>query len=85
MSIGEIIRLLRIENNMSQTALGNILYVSQDTISSWELGKSKPDFDMLRNIAIIFDISLDELMDMENYRNEWSKKQKEQELKQQKN
>ncbi len=76
---------MRIEKNMSQTTLGNILYVSQDTISSWELGKSKPDFDMLRNIAIIFDITLDELMDMENYRIEWSKKLKEKQQKQQKN
>ena len=53
---------------MSQTELAKLLYTTQDTISLWELGKSKPSIDSLKIIAVIFDVTTDELLDMDNFR-----------------
>ncbi len=68
MEIGEILRELRLERKMSQTELAKLLYTTQDTISLWELGKSKPSIDSLKIIAVIFDVTTDELLDMDNFR-----------------
>ena len=68
MEIGEILRELRLERKMSQTDLAKLLYTTQDTISLWELGKSKPNIDSLKIIAVIFDVTTDELLDMDNFR-----------------
>lgn len=68
MEIGEILRELRLERKMSQTELAKLLYTTQDTISLWELGKSKPSTDSLKIIVVIFDVTTDELLDMDNFR-----------------
>lgn len=47
MSIGENIRELRKEKGMSQSKLASLLFLSQDTISLWELNKSLPDINSL--------------------------------------
>ena len=76
MEIGEILRELRLERKMSQTDLAKLLYTTQDTISLWELGKSKPNIDSLKIIAVIFDVTTDELLDMDNFRFYYSDKYK---------
>ena len=57
--IGVIIKELRSEHGLSQKELGKILSVSQDTISLWERGKSKPDVDTIITIAKYFNVSSD--------------------------
>ena len=47
MLIGENIKKLRIQNKMTQAELGEMLFVSDKTISSWESGRTYPDIDML--------------------------------------
>ncbi len=64
----DILKNLRLERKMSQTELAKLLYTTQDTISLWELGKSKPSIDSLKIIAVIFDVTTDELLDMDNFR-----------------
>ena len=64
----DILKNLRLERKMSQTDLAKLLYTTQDTISLWELGKSKPNIDSLKIIAVIFDVTTDELLDMDNFR-----------------
>ena len=66
MEIGQIIRELRKENNLSQTALAEKLNTTQDTISLWELGKSKPDIDSLIRLTQIFGVSADYLLGLED-------------------
>ena len=64
----DILKNLRLERKISQTELAKLLYTTQDTISLWELGKSKPSIDSLKIIAVIFDVTTDELLDMDNFR-----------------
>ena len=60
--IGVIIKELRSEHGLSQKELGKILSVSQDTISLWERGKSKPDVDTIITIAKYFNVSSDYIL-----------------------
>ena len=43
MEISEIIKEARIKKGMTQQELANYVYVTRQTISKWELGKSVPD------------------------------------------
>ena len=63
LDIGERIKELRISNNMSQYDLGNKLYVSDKTISSWENNRTLPSIDLIIKLCEIFDISLHQLID----------------------
>ena len=60
--IGEKIKELRLENGLSQCKFGEILHVSQDTISLWEKGKALPNTEYIILICKIFDISADYLL-----------------------
>lgn len=60
--IGKIIKENRIAKNYSQQQLGMLLGFSQDTISLWELNKSYPDYETLRKLCVLFDISGDEIL-----------------------
>lgn len=65
MSIGKNIRDLRKELKMSQTKLANLLFVSQDTISLWELDKSLPDVKAIISMTKIFNVSADYILGIE--------------------
>lgn len=67
MSIGERIRELRKEQNMSQSKLAKLIGTSQDTVSLWELNKSLPDITSLIAMTKIFDVSSDYLLGLEKY------------------
>ncbi len=59
--IGEFIKILRMNSNMSQEDLAEKLNVSRQTVSSWENGRTLPDIDMISNLASLFDVSVDEV------------------------
>ena len=65
MSIGEIIKNLRIENKMTQTELALLLFTSQDTISLWERNKSLPDVKSVIRLASIFKVTTDYILGVE--------------------
>jgi len=65
MSIGETIKELRKERGLSQTQLASLLFVSQDTISLWELNKSLPDVKALVALTKIFDVTSDYILGIE--------------------
>ena len=60
--IGEKIKDLRVENSLSQSKFGEILHVSQDTISLWEKGKALPNTEYVILICKTFDTSADYLL-----------------------
>ena len=62
-SVGENIKNIRKKNNITQEELAEKLNVTRQAVSNWENGKSEPDIETLTNIAQIFDISIDELVD----------------------
>ncbi|WP_270743357.1 helix-turn-helix domain-containing protein [Streptococcus infantarius] len=53
---------LRKEKNISQEEIAEKLYVSRQTISNWERGKTYPDINSLLLMANYFDVSLDHLI-----------------------
>lgn len=62
MKIGAQIKKFRTGMNLSQEELAERLYVSRQTISNWENGKSYPDIHSLLLMSTLFQVSLDELI-----------------------
>ncbi len=62
LSIGENIKRLRRERDITQEQLAEIFNVSCQTISRWETDSSYPDIEMLPVIANFFNITVDRLM-----------------------
>jgi transcriptional regulator with XRE-family HTH domain len=63
METGELIKQLRTEKEMSQDDLTRILELkNRSTLASWETGKSNPDYETLKKIAIIFNVTTDYLL-----------------------
>lgn len=62
MNIGKSIRQIRTENNMSQEDFAGIFFVTRQTVSNWENGKSYPDLNTIVKISDRFGVSLDKLL-----------------------
>lgn len=60
--IGKVIRYFREFKQMSQSSLAEKIGVTQRTISYYESGERIPPADILKKIALIFNISIDELV-----------------------
>ena len=68
--LGENIKKYRQQKDMTQTQLASVFNVSEQAVSRWENGNTYPDISLLPAIADYFGISIDELMGMENYKDE---------------
>ena len=62
MELGQRLKDLRNKHNITQEEFADKLYVSRQTISSWENDKSYPDIHSLLMISELFKISLDDLV-----------------------
>ena len=62
MLIGDKIISLRTGANMTQTELADKLFVSRELISKWENNTRSPTYDMIKNIADLFNINSDDLI-----------------------
>ena len=62
MNIGNIIRAQRNKLSLSQEELGERIYITRQTISSWENGKSYPDINSLILLSQVFDMTIDKLV-----------------------
>ena len=65
MEFGEKIQKLRNENKWTQEQLAEKLYVSRTAVSKWESGKGYPSIDSLKDIAKLFNKTIDELLSSE--------------------
>ena len=65
--IGERIRLLRTENNLSQETLATKIESNQKQISKWERGQIEPNIDMLTRLADYFETSVDYLIGRKDF------------------
>ena len=65
--IGEKIKALRKQKNISQDVLANYLGVSFQAVSKWENENTLPDVMMIPAIASFFGVSTDELFDFNLY------------------
>ena len=62
MELGKRLKECRAKSEMTQEELADKLYVSRQTISSWENDKSYPDIHSLLMISDLFGVSLDSLI-----------------------
>ncbi|MBD5080172.1 MAG: helix-turn-helix domain-containing protein [Ruminococcaceae bacterium] len=59
--LGENLKKYRTQNNLTQEQLAEVLGVSPQAVSRWELGSTYPDITLLPIIANYFDVTTDEL------------------------
>lgn len=65
MEFSKKIQKLRKENKLTQEELAQKLYISRTAISKWERGVGYPNIDSLKDIANLFNITIDELLSTE--------------------
>lgn len=68
--LGENIKRLRREKELTQETLAEFLGVTFQSVSNWERGESYPDITMLPDIAGFFKVSVDELLGVNKSENE---------------
>jgi len=66
MEFKDIFAELRKEKQIAQEKLAKELEVSNAAISYWETGKREPTLQMLKKIAVYFDVTTDYLVGLEN-------------------
>ena len=54
LTLGEKIKKIRLSNNLRQSELADMLFVSEKTISSWENNRTIPDLNMIYKISDYF-------------------------------
>ena len=59
---GNYIYELRAKAGLTQSELAQALGVTNKAVSKWESGRSKPTTDVIRKLASLFQISVDELL-----------------------
>lgn len=62
-SIGYRIKYLRGKKNETQKELAQLLNKSESAVRMWELGKSEPDIETLKLLALHFDVPISYLVD----------------------
>ncbi len=60
--IGENIRKIRLERNLTQEEVATHLGISFQSVSKWERGEGYPDITMLPSLANYFKVTVDELL-----------------------
>lgn len=65
MTLGDTMRQQRESLGITQQKLADNLFVSRQTVCRWESGTRYPDLSMLRKIAAVLNLSLDDLIPTE--------------------
>lgn len=63
--VGNLIKKLRKDNNLTQKELADKLNVTFQAVSKWENGKSVPDIAQLRQISKLFSVDISDILDGE--------------------
>lgn len=77
--LGSLLKKLRLENELTQEELSNKLNslynikLNKGMISKWESNKSEPRFEYIKYLSKIYNVSLDYLLGLTNYKNEKDK------------
>ena len=67
--MGEKLKSLRIEKNLTQKQVADRIGLAISAVSSYESGTRYPSYDVLVKLARIFHVSTDYLLGMTNTRN----------------
>ena len=61
-NFGNLIYELRMRANLTQEELAYKLGVTNKAVSKWENGKAKPTTDMLKKLAVLFNVPIEKLL-----------------------
>ncbi len=61
---------LRQEKDYTQLEMAEKLNMSKTGYAGWEQGRTEPNLTAIKKICLIFDISADELLEMDEYKKE---------------
>lgn len=61
-NIGQNIKRLRTQKGLTQTAVADAIHVTPQAVSRWETGACYPDLESLINLAVYFDVRVDDLL-----------------------
>jgi len=67
MRFGERIKALRLESQLTQEKLAELLSISPQAVSRWETGAAMPDISLLPPLANLFHVTTDHLLGMDMY------------------
>ena len=62
MKISKTLKRLRAEKGITQEQLAEMLFISRQSVSSWENDRTQPDVDMLLKLSEVFSVSIEELI-----------------------
>ena len=62
MTVGQKIKKLRNEKNLTQKDLADQVHVTFQTVSKWENDENEPDIGTLRELTKLFNCSMDYLL-----------------------
>lgn len=65
--IADRIKLLRQENDMTQSDLARILGITRSSVNAWEMGISVPSTQYIIEMSRFFHVSTDYIMDVDTY------------------
>ena len=65
MAFGERLKRLRVEKDLSQQELADILKVNRATLGNWEIDRTSPGYTTLCKIAKYFNVTVDYLLNGE--------------------
>ena len=71
--VGQLIKKLRKDNNLTQAELADKLGVTYQAVSKWENGKNVPDIATLKEISNMFNINIDDIINGEKKDNNKNK------------
>ncbi len=57
--LGERLRTLRIQKDITQEAVAKLFGVDRSTVASWEIGRREPNFTTILRLTELYDSSLD--------------------------
>lgn len=63
--VGELIRKLRKEKNMTQKEVADILNISNKTVSKWERGYGCPDSSLIPELSSLLNVDIRQMMEGE--------------------
>lgn len=64
MALGDIVADIRREAGLTQEEMAAKLYVTRQAVSRWETGETQPGIDMVKLIALSFNVPLERFFDM---------------------
>lgn len=75
--VGNFIKELRKERELTQEQMAEIFNVSRRTVSRWETGSNLPDLDILIEMSDYYEVDLRELLDGERKKEKMNEEMKE--------